>query len=320
MPNRVRRAGRARPHGFRRRRATMVLLAVAGLIAGLPLAAGPLATWLGDGPAVSLLAAAARAQETPPATPGPAPVAAAAPDVPAIELPPAEQIIEQAIDASGGRAALEKIHSRVIHGALEVPAVGIKASLAVYTEEPNKVYNVAESDAIGKIESGTDGEVYWESTMMTGPRIKDGEEKASAVREARFHNDLEWRSLYKQAETTGVADIGGRRCYKVTMTPPEGKPEYLYYDAEDHLLRKMESTLVSTMGEIRVETFVEDYRAQDGIQVPFRSRQVFVGMQEMILTTESVAHNVDIPDSVFALPAEIQALLAKPAGDRKSTE
>lgn len=292
MGNRVKRAGHNGPRNAGRL-APIVFLILMALIAGY----------------------ACRAQETPPA-----PATSAAPSAPAIELPPAEKIIEESIAASGGRETLEKIHSRVTRGSLEIPMAGIKAAISVYTAEPNRVYNVVESDALGKITSGCDGEVYWESLAMTGSRIKEGEEKASAARESRFHGDLEWRSLYKEAKTTELADVGDRKCYKLTMTPSEGKPECFYYGVDDHLLRKIESVVVSPMGEVNVETFVDEYRAQDGVQVPIRSRQVLMGMQEMIFTIESITHNADIPDSVFALPAEIQALLAKPAQESQPTK
>ncbi len=292
MRNRMKSVNPGRARAIRRL-ARMTAAAMIMLLGGLPLAA-------------------AAAAETPAAAP--------AAETPAANLPAAEQIIERAIAACGGREALEKIHSRVTRGVLEIPAVGIKAALTVYTAAPNKVFNVAESDALGRIASGTDGAVYWESSAMTGPRIKEGEERAAAIRESTFHNDLEWRSLYKQAETVGVATIGDRECYQVAMTPTEGKVEHFYYDMKDHFLRKTQATLVSPMGEISVEAFVDEYRLQDGVQVAFRSRQVLMGMQEMIFTVESMEHNVAIPDSIFALPAEIQALVAKQAQDAAPAE
>lgn len=292
------------------RRVGPLLLALAVLVAGLPLAGW---AWL---PSTK-----AQAQEAPPATSAtPAAPAAPAPDQAARPLPPAEQILDQVIEAIGGREALERIHSHVTMGTFEVPAAGITATMKVYAAAPCKIYTVAESDAIGKIESGTDGEVFWETTTMTGPRIKEGEEKAMAAREARFHSELEWRSLYKQVETVAITNVDGRDCYAILMTPPEGKPEHHFYDVDSHLLRKVETTIVSPMGEIRVETFTEDYRLQDGIQMPFRSRSVLMGIQELIFTADSIRSNVEIPDSVFAPPAEIKALLAKPEQENKSSE
>ncbi len=262
-----------------------------------------------------LLPAAAQAQEAPPA-----PAVAPAPEQAARPLPAAELILDQVIQAVGGREALERIHSHVTTGTFEVPAAGITATMKVYAKAPCKIYTVAESDAIGKIESGTDGEVFWETTTMTGPRVKEGEEKAVAAREARFHNELEWRSLYKQVETIRIVDVQGRDCYEIRMTPAEGQPEHHYYDAKDYLLRKAMTKVVSPMGEIDVETFTEDYRMQDGIQMPFRSRSILMGFQELIFTAESIQSNVEIPDSVFAPPADVKALLAQPAQESKPSE
>jgi hypothetical protein len=229
-------------------------------------------------------------------------------------LPDAAQIIDRSIEVTGGRAAYERIHSRVTFGSLELPAMGIKAKLTTYAAAPSFYYSVGESEAIGKLESGGNGEIFWDITAMTGPRIKTGDEKAAAAREARFNNVLFWREMYKDVQTAGIDTVESRPCYKVVLTPNEGEPETSYYDVETGLPQRADQVVATEMGRVSVTSYFSDYRPIDGLLIPFRSRQILMGMQEMVFATDSVAQNVEIPLERFALPPEIQALVAKAAG------
>jgi hypothetical protein len=229
-------------------------------------------------------------------------------------LPDAAQILDRSIEVTGGRAAYERIHSRVTIGSLELPAMGIKAKLTTYAAAPGLFYSLGESEAIGKLESGSNGEVFWDITAMTGPRIKSGAEKAAAAREARFNNVLFWREMYKEVQTTGIDTIDSRPCYKLVLTPLEGEPETNYYDIETNLLQRADQVLVTEMGRVPIESTFSDYRPVDGLLIPFKSRQLLMAMQEMVFATDSIAQNVEIPPERFALPPEIQALVAKAAG------
>lgn len=228
-------------------------------------------------------------------------------------LPDAAQILDRSIEVTGGRAAYERIHSRVTFGSFELPAMGIKGKLTTYAAAPSFFYSVGESEAIGKLESGGNGEVLWDITAMTGPRIKTGGEKAAAAREARFNNALFWREMYKAVQTAGIDTVETRPCYKVVLTPNEGEPETGYYDVETGLPQRADQVIVAEMGRMSVQSFFSDYRPVDGLLIPFRSRQILMGMQEMVFATDSIAQNVEIPPERFALPPEIQALVAKAA-------
>lgn len=233
------------------------------------------------------------------------------------ELPPAETIIEKSIEASGGRAALEGIRSRKTFGRMEVPTMGIKAAALEYAAMPDRSYVLVESAEMGKIESGSANGVYWEMTAMTGPRVKEGEERAVSERTA-LNAGLRWRDFYSQAETAGTDTLDGRLCYRVILTPKTGSPETQWYDAENWLMLKQEMTLTTPMGAIPMEFYPSEYREIEGVIMPFRVRQIVMKMQEMLFTTDSVWFNVEIPDSVFAIPAAIQALLEKKEAEARA--
>ena len=112
---------------------------------------------------------------------------------PPSDLPKAEVILDKLVDATGGRAALEKLHNRVTKGTFEFVGMDIKASITVYDSAPNKQYAILQAEGLGTIEEGTDGTVCWESSQMTGPRVKEGVEKETALHQATFIKELHWR-------------------------------------------------------------------------------------------------------------------------------
>ena len=137
-----------------------------------------------------------------------------------------------------------------------------------------------------------------------------GDERAVTMREAMLRGAVDWRKLYKSAETTGVENVDDQACYKVLLTPNEGKPETRYFDKKSNLLVKLTMQLPSPMGEVPTETLLSDYKEQNGVTAPRKVHQKALG-QEFLITIDHVEYNVDMPKDRFDLPAEIKALAAK---------
>ena len=227
------------------------------------------------------------------------------------ELPKGEVVVDQYVVAIGGKAAHAKLKNRVTTGSLEFVGMGIKGPTTSYHARPARQYFVFESESIGKIETGTDGKVAWEITSMMGPQIKEDEERAALMREATFDGTVNWRKLYKTAECVGVEAVDEKPCYKVVMTPNEGRPETHYYDKGSHLLVKTTTELKTMMGVVPIEATIGDYKEVDGVLISHKIEQVMAGMQRMLMVTESVKHNVEIPADRFKLPEQVQALVDK---------
>lgn len=228
------------------------------------------------------------------------------------DLPSAESILQKAIDATGGADALKKLENRYMKGSMEIAAMGLKAAMSTWSARPASTYTLMESPALGQMLSGGDGTWYWEANAMTGPKVKDGEELALARREADFDGLTNWRAWFQSAATAGVDTVDGRVAWKVTMTPKEGSPETWCFDQETGLQVKASMKVKTDQGTFPVDVFFTDYREVDGLKIPFRMKQsVMNGMQVMDFATDSVAHNVTIPDGRFDPPAEIKALIEK---------
>jgi len=228
----------------------------------------------------------------------------------AASLPKAETILDRFVEVTGGKAAYEKRTSEITTGTFEMAAQGLKAAMTAYSAPPDKSYSVIDLEGIGKIESGTVDGVAWDKNAMTGPRVKSGDEKAEALRDASFNGAVNWRTLYTKAETLGVETIDGEECYKVQLTPAQGKPITTFFQKKSGLAVKRQMTAVTQMGEIPAEVLMSDYKNFGGVLQPTRIVQKAAG-QEVSITIESVKTDQEIPGDRFDPPAEIKALIKK---------
>jgi hypothetical protein len=140
------------------------------------------------------------------------------------DLPKAETILDRYVEVTGGKAAYEKHTHEKMTGTISVPEVGMTGSLTRYAMAPDKEYSVLVLGPLGKAESGFNNGVAWEKNVITGPRVKSGDEGGQAAREARFNAQVDWRKLFLKVETAGSESVDGEDCYKVVVTPTAGKP------------------------------------------------------------------------------------------------
>ncbi len=232
------------------------------------------------------------------------------------KLPKAEELIDKSIEACGGKAAMDKLNTRVVKISVDAGPQG-KAKVTVYEARPNKRHTIVEMPA-AKQESGFDGEVAWQISPM-GAKILTGEQRATAIREATFNADLEWRKLYQKAETLGEAEIDGRPTWKVVFTPELGNPETVYYDQKTFLPVRKEVKIKAGPMELQIEATYDDYQKTDGVLLPHRVRQRIVQLDQTTeWVVEKVEHNVELPPDRFALPQQIKDLLEKQKADTQT--
>ena len=108
--------------------------------------------------------------------------------------------MDKYIEVTGGRAAYEKVHSEVVTGTITVSGRGITGTVTTYQAEPALLLSELDIEGMGKIQNGSDGTVAWSLSAMQGPRVKAGEEKADALREATLHADINWRDYFTEAD------------------------------------------------------------------------------------------------------------------------
>jgi hypothetical protein len=226
------------------------------------------------------------------------------------DAPAPEAILDRFVEVTGGVAAYQKRKTVIVHGTVEFAAMGLKGTMEEYFEQPGKFYMAMDLKGVGKIESGLNDGVAWENSALQGARIKTGEEKAAAVREAAMNIFDHWREVYSKTESAGEEVVDGEPCYKLVLTPEEGKPETMYFEKSSGLLRKTTVVASSPLGDFPADAISAEYRRFDDILAPAKVTEKVAG-QEFTVTIQSMQANQEIPAEKFALPDEVKALLAK---------
>jgi hypothetical protein len=228
-------------------------------------------------------------------------------------LPDAATVLDHYVEVTGGHAAYDKHRTEIMTGTIEFAAQGLKGKITRYSAPPDKEYSLVELEGIGSIESGISGGVAWEKSVLLGPRLKSGDEKDQALREAHFNSPIEWRKLYPQAMTAGTQSINGEDCYEVILTPATGKPEHQFYSRKTGLLVRTTAVAASQMGDVAVEVDLDDYKSFGGVLIPTHSKQR-AGGQELSITIDQVRVNETLPADRFEAPADIAAMIRKASG------
>ncbi len=228
----------------------------------------------------------------------------------AADLKTGDAVLDNYVESTGGAAAYAKIHNMTMKGSMAIAAMGIKGAVIIYAAEPNKSSMSTTLAGVGKISEGTDGTNAWAFSAMQGPQLKKGEELNDSLREAFFHKENEWRSIYSSAEFNGVEEVDGKPAYKVILTPKNGKPQTQYYDKATGLMVRHQSVRKTAMGDIPVDVTVGSYRTECGVELPHSLVQTVAG-QKIELQIDSIACNAELPADAFQPPPEVKALLSR---------
>ena len=216
--------------------------------------------------------------------------------------PSADQILNRYVEAVGGRAAWQKLSSRVSSGTIEVPAMNLSGTVEIHEKAPNQVLTVVDL-AGARFRQGFDGTVGWTDDPQNGLREQTGAELAETRREADFYSPLNLRNHYTKFTVSGTEKIGDRDTYRVEATTAQGdNPDTVYFDTQTGLPIRMVSQHHSPEGVSAFKEDLSDYREVDGILLPFTISQTSTDSAFTIRVSE-VHHNVSLDDSQFAEPA-----------------
>lgn len=213
------------------------------------------------------------------------------------KLPTAAEIFRKYPESSGGRAAAEKIKSRVSKGTVELAAMGLKGTFEMSAKSPNKLLVVMNFSGFGETVEGFDGTEAWSRDPVQGLRGKTGEELAQAKLFSDFYFDYNLEKHFPKAEVVGTGKSGAAEVYIVKADPNTT----VYFDKQSGQMVQIDRLAVSPQGNIQTQTFFSDFREIDGVKQAFSFRQVAQGMEVSFKIAE-IKQNVEIDDRIFSKP------------------
>lgn len=214
--------------------------------------------------------------------------------------PTGEQIIDRYVEAIGGRAVWQGIHSRTSLGNIEFPTVHISGTVMIHEKAPNRVLQVVILEG-AVFRQGFDGQVAWSDDPQDGVKTKSGDELSEAARDADFYRPINMKKLYSKLVVSGQEEIDGQMAYVVEAASADGSVEKIYFDVESGLIVR---AIARRHNGAEVTTFqqdLQDYRDVDGVKLPFTVVQTG-GEAPFTIHFGEFHHNVDLEDSEFAKP------------------
>lgn len=235
---------------------------------------------------------------------------AAAPALPAQDaLPGASEIISRHVTAIGGRDAFLAKQSVRTTGTFELPAMGVRGSFDAAQMRDGASIMKIELPGLGQIASGYDGQFAWSTNPMIGPRLLDGAELAQIRDDASFAASLREAPAVTDAETVGISEMGGERCYRVRVTWASGRKTHDCYSVESGLLIGSEMTQLSPTGALDVTVVYGEYRDFGGVRMATVATQRAAG-QEQVLRFTAVEFDAASAE-MFVPPPDVAPLIQR---------
>jgi outer membrane lipoprotein-sorting protein len=230
-----------------------------------------------------------------------------------VQAQTADEVIERHLAASGGRAALSKITSRVATGtiSLTTPGGDVEGSIELYNKAPNKSRTLIKIDlrnlGLGQVvqDQRFDGISGYAIDSLNGNRDITGDQ-LEITKAGRFPSPLlDYKSAGVKVELIGKEKVDGHDAYVLKLSPAAGPMPRVYIDAESYLIVRTVVTLnVPQLGtDVEQTVDMSDYRDVDGVKVAFHTRSANQ-LQTITITFTKVEQNIPIDDAMFSKPAQ----------------
>jgi len=220
----------------------------------------------------------------------------------------AEEILDKATDAMGGKEAAANIKSMSFKGSVSMPG-NFNGDVSGYAKDGGKLFVKTVIQAPGmqmEQTQGCDGETCYSKDNMMGARILEGQEKEAMLIQNDFQTQMDWRALYAKYEYRGMEQFEGRDHHKVYLETPGGMTMTNYYDAESYMLKRTEGVMKGALGSISYDLVYNAYQTlAHGIKAPSQMTMSMMG-QNIAMTMSDYKLNPELDDSLFALPEELR--------------
>ena len=214
-------------------------------------------------------------------------------------LPTVDEVLARYVEAMGGEKAIKAVTSRVVTGTVDIAGLSRGGRYEKYLQAPNKLLIVSQAEPLGTTKTGFNGHTGWGWSQGGTTVVKNAAELGEFERNADFFAPLRLKEQYAKVSLAGASQIGYRDVFVLDLQPAAGALERLYLDAKTYLPVRINS--LEGPRKEPVETYLDDWRAVDGIQFPF-SISVSRPKLSLSIAIKEIRHNVPIDPKVFEPP------------------
>jgi len=223
-------------------------------------------------------------------------------------LPSAREVFDRFVEVTNAEK-IENHDSRKVVGTFSIPSQGLNGNMVVWQKAPNLRYSEVELPGVGKVREGFDGTEAWEMNPMVGPRVFEGDVLQQKMNESNYYLGLYRPEDIEAAEVVGRSTFDGEEAWEVDLTRAGGQRSKEYFSIESGLMLGGTMEVVDPMGTFPARTQMGRYEELDGVVVATQVTTTVMG-QQFIMLIDEVSHE-EIEESVFELPAEIEAMVSQ---------
>jgi photosynthetic reaction center cytochrome c subunit len=212
--------------------------------------------------------------------------------------PSGGQLLDKYLQAAGGAAAVDKVSSRVMKGTIDVGGKAIP--IDIYSKDPDKrisLTHMPEGDSV----TAFDGHDGWTGAAGRPMREMHGGDVDGASIDADLHLATHLKGMFTEVKTHGAEKVGESDAYVVVGQRDGKTPIRLYFDKQTGLLVRMVRFGETALGQMPVQIDYADYRAIDGVKIPYRWTLARPSGRFTIQVSD-VQQNVAVDDAKFAKP------------------
>ena len=216
-----------------------------------------------------------------------------------------DEVIAKNIQARGGLEKLKAVKS--LRTTVKFSDGSFRADLRQENKRPGKVREEFIVQGMAQIQA-YDGKTGWQISPFSGRRDPDllsQDDMKSLIVDGDMDGPLvDYKEKGHKAELVGHDSMEGTDCFKIKLSMKNGDVRYYYLDTDSYLELKVEvqTTIRGALQES--ELYYGDYEQVNGIYYPLAVEQAQKGSSSrQQFSVEKIEQNVDLDDSLFAMPA-----------------
>jgi len=212
----------------------------------------------------------------------------------------ADELIAKHVAAIGGEKALKAVESVYLEGKMFMQ--GAQLDTRAYIIPPNKGFMEILMNGAVVGGAASNGKEAWQ-TQMGQTFYLEGEMKEKIESQMMLFPLLDYKDRSCTVEYQGEEMVKGKNAYKLVYATPTGDTTQYYFDTESfYIVKESAADAASNLS---------DYKKVG--DVLFAHKITTASQQgRVMITYDSVATNVTIPDSLFVMPADAKPLPKMP--------
>src|SRR6267143_4868041 len=216
----------------------------------------------------------------------------------------AGKIVAQYVKAAGGSKALSEIQTLTLEGTF-TSGDGKAGTYTLDTKLPNRYYMELLVNEKSWSEA-YNGKSAWHQTAGGEPGTLVGPEGMQLEAAAQYYNShlVNPKKSKMTITLVGHAQVRGKDALQLELTAATGMKRQVYFDPETHLIVKE----AATAGGVEEEILYDDYRAVEGVKLPYKIELHRDGEKYNISVTRA-AINGTVGERVFDFPVKSQVKL-----------